>query len=156
MPDWNAIQAFMANVVPWPSSPQDDGWVNLHFSFPDTKNPKLLVKKGGWPIKTIDSFISRTSFALTTPARYKDIWYCTSLQRVAGTNTKGKPKAERKKINAMSLKSIWIDIDVDDDPKHYHTVEEALRACSLVVASTSTGSTRTRSPRRSGTPTPMA
>src|SRR5258708_29880097 len=33
--DWNAVQAFLAAVVPWPASSNDAGWVNLHWSFPD-------------------------------------------------------------------------------------------------------------------------
>lgn len=118
----------MAAVTPWPSSSNDDGWVNLHFSFPNKANPKELIKKGGWPFKTIEAFVSRVNFALERSTQFKDMWFCTSLQSKAGVNSKGKPKAERKKANAMGLKAIWVDIDVDDDPKHYHTVNEALTA----------------------------
>ena len=118
----------MSKVVPWPSSQHDEGYVNMHFSFPDKDDPKILHKKGGWPIRSVEGFISRVNFALTTPSRYKDIWYCTSLQKEAGVNSKGRPKAVRKKLNALRLNSIWVDIDVDDQPKHYHSVEEALTA----------------------------
>jgi hypothetical protein len=128
MTDRNAVSAFMAAAVPWPRAVEDPGWVNLHYSYPSREDPKVLEKKGGWPKKDITSFIGSVSYALRTPSRYKDIWYCTSLQSEAGTNTKGKPKAVRKKLNALGLKAIWIDIDVDDDPKHYHTIDEALRA----------------------------
>lgn len=128
MTDWTAIQDFLSKVVPWPASQHDAGWVNLHFSFPDQKDPKVLIKKGGWPMRSIEGFIQRVTFALTRATQFKDLWYCTSLQSEAGTNTKGKPKAVRKKANATGLKAIWADIDVSDDPHHYHTIEEALRA----------------------------
>jgi hypothetical protein len=126
--DWNAVSAFMANVVAWPASLQDPGYVNLHYSYPSREDPKVLEKKGGWPKKDITSFMGSVSYALRSPSRYKDIWYCTSMQSQTKPGRNGKPIAHRLKANAMSLKAIWIDADVDDDPKHYHSIAEALKA----------------------------
>jgi Protein of unknown function (DUF3987) len=135
--DWNAIQAFMAAVVPWPGTPQDPGYVNLHYSTPNTRpNAKEVLLKGmGWPFKTVDDLVGRASWINTVAAKFKDVWYCTSLQSASGVNTKGKPKAVRLAANAVSLKAIWADIDVGPSepgkkPK-YATIEEALRAVLL-------------------------
>jgi len=135
--NWNDVSAFMGAVVPWPGS-TNAGYVNMHFSFPSRDDPKVLVKKGGWPKKTITDFIGSVTFALKCPTRYKDIWYCTSLQSGTKTNINGKLRAHRLKANALKLKSIWIDVDVgpdEIDPKtnkitkrHYHSEEEALKA----------------------------
>src|SRR5712672_424352 len=35
--NWNAVSAFMANVVAWPGSPSDPGYVNLHYSMPNLR-----------------------------------------------------------------------------------------------------------------------
>jgi predicted P-loop ATPase len=132
--DWNAVSAFMANVVAWPASPQDAGFVNLHYSMvnpgPDAKT-KPLLKGMGWPFKSVDEFVGRASW-LNTMNNFKDAWFCTSLQKAMKQNTKGKPKAVRFAANALAQKSIWVDIDVGpDDPKKYATVEEALAAILL-------------------------
>jgi hypothetical protein len=49
MTDWNAVSAFMAAVVAWPASPQDAGFVNLHYSMPNPRPTpgKPLIKGMG-------------------------------------------------------------------------------------------------------------
>jgi P4 family phage/plasmid primase-like protien len=131
MTDWNAVSAFMAKVVPWPGTPQDPGWVNLHFGLP---NPMPGSKKyagvPGWPFKDPEQFVSRVGWMVqSTKAKFTDIWYCMSLQKEAGKNKRGNPKAIRNKPNAVALKSVWVDIDIDaNDTKKYPTIEEGLKA----------------------------
>ena len=129
--DWNAVSAFMANVVAWPG-PDEPGYVNLHYSMPDLKIPGRLAKGMGWPYRDIDDFVKRVGWMLTVPDKFKDQWFCTSLQSSSGKNKRGNPKASRLAQNALKQKSIWIDCDVGNTPdkpgKHYDTVEEALRA----------------------------
>ena len=58
MADWNAVSAFMANVVAWPGSPTDPGHVGLWYSMPnpsfdatkkvDFNNRKQFIS--GWPL----------------------------------------------------------------------------------------------------------
>jgi P4 family phage/plasmid primase-like protien len=132
MTDWSAVSAFMANVVPWPGSPSDPGFVNLHFSSVDGKDPTKLYKGGGWPFRSVDALVSRASW-ITTTTQFKDVWYCLSRQSETKANHKDpkKPKAHRLAKNAIAVKAIWIDIDVGpstpEKPK-YPTVEEALKA----------------------------
>jgi len=132
MTDWNASQAFMAHVVPWPTSPQDVGYVNLHFSSVDRKDATKLYKGGGWPFRSVEQFITRAKW-VTTTTQFKDVWFCTSLQRLTKPNTRNpaKPHAHRLAANAVSLKAIWIDLDVnrpgETNPKKYASLEEALK-----------------------------
>jgi hypothetical protein len=139
MTEWTAIQAFMNAVVPWPASPQDAGWVNLHWSFPvpDKKDPTktILLKSGGAPTKEIGSFISRVNWSLQYPARIKDMWFCTSLQAATTIKKNGKIGADRSKANALKLKSIWIDIDIKSEKpeKNYVTEADALDALKSFI-----------------------
>jgi hypothetical protein len=129
--DWHAVFAFMAHVVPWPASSQDPGFVNLHYSMPNTTPgaKQALLKGMGWPYRSVDDLVRRAAWMNTVPDKFKDVWYCTSLQSASTTNNKGKPKAVRLAANALKLKAIWIDIDVKPgDPKHYATVADALNA----------------------------
>jgi AAA domain len=133
--NWNDIQAFMAAVVPWPVSSNDAGWVNLHWSFPDknsTAVPKTNVLKGGKPYKDIADFIKDVAWRLQRPEGFKDMFFCTSMQRDHKTNPNGTRRAAKSGAAALALKSIWVDIDVKaGDPKHYHTEAEALKAILL-------------------------
>ena len=133
--NWNAVSAFMGAVVPWPASPQDDGWVNLHWSFPDktsTAVPKTNVLRGGKPYKAIADFIKDLAWRLQRPEGFKDMFFCTSMQRDHKTSPNGTRRAAKSGAAALALKSIWVDIDVKaGDPRHYHTEAEALKAILL-------------------------
>ena len=130
--DRNAISAFMRAVVPWPGSEQDPGYVNLHYDFvpgPNYKGPKGGGVPG-WPYKTIDLFNQGAYYILNNAGRYRNAWFCTSLQSLKGVNKRGKDKAVRKAANALKLKAIWIDCDVkpdDDTGKHYTNPAAALK-----------------------------
>jgi hypothetical protein len=122
----------MSAVLAWPETPIDPGYVNLHYSTVDRKNPSGPLLKGmGWPFRSLDALIRRASWINTT-TQFKDVWFCTSLQSAMKKNTKGKPKAVRFAANALKLKAIWVDLDVGpNDPKKYPTIEEALKTIIL-------------------------
>jgi hypothetical protein len=122
--NWNAVTAFMGAVMPWPGE-QDPGFVNLHHNV--VVNGKLY-KGGGWPMRTVDRFVARAA-AMNGWTNFKGAWFCTSLQRDTkpGKNKSDKPKAHRLAANAMSLKSIWIDVDVGPN-KLYPDVKAAIAA----------------------------
>src|SRR5579859_313419 len=90
MTDWNAVSAFMANVVPWPGSPTDPGHVGLWYSMPNpnfdpTKKVDFNNKKhfiSGWPYRSPDEFVSRAGWVVSAASdKFHDIWLCTSLQK---------------------------------------------------------------------------
>ncbi len=130
--DWNAVTAFMAHVVPWPASPQDAGYINLHYSSTDRKDPTKLYKGGGWPFRSVESFVSRAKWIPTTNA-FKDAWFCMSLQSHVKPNARNpaKPKAERKAANALAVKALWIDADVGPKEGEYATLQDAIKALIL-------------------------
>jgi Family of unknown function (DUF5906) len=116
---------FMSRVVPWPVG--GTGYINLHYSMQNLIGGKDIVT--GKPFQDIDQLLGFAKWACGT-GTIKEIWYCTSLQTEAGTTKNGKPKAKRLRQNARSLKAIWIDIDVKDDPNHYKSLNEAWAAFS--------------------------
>ncbi|HEY5054582.1 MAG TPA: DUF927 domain-containing protein [Acidobacteriaceae bacterium] len=120
----------MKAVVPWPGTPADPGYVNLHYSMVNPKPTpgKELLKGMGWPFRSLDGFVQRAAWIEQT-SHFKDVWFCTSLQREMGINTKGKPKAKRFATYALALKALWIDLDVGaGDPKKYDTIQQAAGA----------------------------
>lgn len=130
MTDWNAVTAFTAHVVPWPASPQDVGYVNLHFSTIDRKNPTGPLRKGsGWPFRSVDTFISKSAW-LNTTDQFKDQWFCLSLQKECKPPANGgkNHRAHRLAANALSLKAIWIDADVGAKPGEYPDIATAVKA----------------------------
>jgi hypothetical protein len=133
--NWNAVSAFMANVVPWPGSDTDPGHVGLWYSMPNpgfdaTKKASFTNKKqfiSGWPYRAVDQFVSRAGWVVNTASdKFHDVWLCTSLQAKQDLNKKGKPKARKSAADALRLKSLWVDLDVKaDDPKCYASLDEA-------------------------------
>ena len=86
------------------------------------------------PYRSVDQFVSRAGWVVQSASdKFKDVWFCTSLQKKDALNKKGKPKAQKHAVDALKLKSIWVDIDVKaDDPKCYATKEEAWAAfCTI-------------------------
>ena len=129
-----AATEFISAVVPWPAD--GVGHINLHYSMvnprADEAGQEPMLKGMGWPFKDLSTFVQRAAWIDTT-TDFKDVWFCTSRQREAALNTKGKPKALRRHANAMDLKAIWIDVDVKPDDttgKHYTSMPEAWAAIS--------------------------
>jgi uncharacterized protein DUF927 len=126
-----ANRSFLKRVIDEPG-PDGAGFINLHTHSKNTEPAKNGGKDWviGWPFKTVDEIISRAQW-ITGTTQFFDVWYCTSRQSESGKNAQGKPKAVRLAKNAMSLKAIWVDVDVGNKPgetKHYDTAEEAMAA----------------------------
>lgn len=117
---------FMSRVVPWPGDATSPGWVNIHWKSPGLRDPSKDVW-GGRPVKSINDFIWWVNWCNRRPT-IKDLYFCTSLQGQVGKNTKGNPKVLRSKDLAISLKAIWLDVDVKEPPKGYADLNEALAA----------------------------
>jgi hypothetical protein len=124
---------FMSAVVAWPDTPQNPGWVALPYSYVDTKipggrNPKTgkYPITDGKPFKTVDELVSYAAWINTTTFN-KDVWFCLSLQSQTKTSRTGKLRAVRTAANAISVKALWLDIDVGKEGG-YATVDEALKA----------------------------
>src|SRR5438552_2160356 len=86
------VTDFMSRVVAWPIN--NAGYVNLHYSIPNLRQPTEKDIVTGKPFQTLSDFVRFALWAVTTN-NIKDIWFCTSLQSGVGKNSKGKPKAQR-------------------------------------------------------------
>ncbi len=107
---------FMSRVVPWPGATAP-GYVDLVWA------PAF----SGKPFKSLDEFMKMADWA-NRKETIKDLYYCLSLQAEAAKNHRGGLVAKRHASLALSLKSIWLDIDVKDPPKGYKDLAEALDA----------------------------
>jgi len=134
--NWNAIERFMRAVVPWPGE-NDPGHVNLHFDYmPKPGKKEYGSGKPGWAFKTLDGFVRMAEYAKAQP-RYRGFWQCMSLQKDnEGPNKSGNNyMALRNAKNALAVKSLWIDLDLDPaDPKKYPDERAAMRALLIVLA----------------------
>jgi hypothetical protein len=102
-------KSFLERVVPWPESEDAPGFVGMHYATPRSDGKKYWVGK---PFKTLAEF-SRQLWSWYVPNNEtSDFYFCTSMQKTATTNNKGKPKASRLQSNVACLKSFWADIDV--------------------------------------------
>lgn len=123
-------QEFMSRVVPWPGV-DAPGYVNLHWR---ACNPQDKTKKywGGKPTRNLNDFLSAASWAMQRDF-IEDLYFCTSLQSTVGKNSKGNVAVARSKDLALSLKSIFLDVDVKAPPKGYATLELALEGVAKFV-----------------------
>lgn len=129
----DAAVEFMSRVVPWPEL-DGPGYVNLHWLRPMLRDPSKLAWSGRatrGPRELIES--SQWALGITT---IRDQYFCLSLQRqVKIKNNKISP--ERNQKNAMCLRSLWIDVDVDTSNKAgkgYPTTNDALDAVIAFIA----------------------
>lgn len=119
----NAEKHFLRMVIPWPVD--GHGFINLHHKrlIPAINDYKVTGKF----FQALEKFTSYSDWALVAPG-ITDQWFCTSLQSETKTNTRGNAVAHRLSANARALKAIWADIDIKDDPLHYHSFDEAWAA----------------------------
>jgi hypothetical protein len=120
----NAMKAFMARVVPWPTN-DEPGYINVHWHLPG-------ARFRGRAVRSIHEFCEiatglrdwRADPALLECKR-STLYFCLSRQAKAKA-VNGHLEAERKTEDALAFKSIWLDIDVKD--KGYLTINEAIDA----------------------------
>lgn len=125
------LRDFLSRVISWPGDKDAPGYVNLHY----TMKPKSETAKPFWsgkPTRTVDEFIEQAAWALQQ-SFIKDIYFCTSLQSQMRLDKNNKPKPVRLQANVVSLKAIWIDVDVKEPPKGYRTLGEALDAIGTFI-----------------------
>ncbi len=123
------LREFLSRVVPWPG--EGPGYVNLHYTM-QSKGAGGKPFWSGKPTKTVDAFIEQAAWALKQDF-IKDIYFCTSLQKHMRLDKNQKEKPVRLQANVVSLRAVWIDVDVKEPPKGYRTLGEALDAIGKFV-----------------------
>jgi hypothetical protein len=123
-------QTFLSRVVSWPNE-GEPGFVNIHWTFEGDDNKKHW---GGRAVRTLPDAINAIAWGLSNHAT-RDIYFCTSLQREAKEKTAKNGQTYwtpiRNQRNAISLKSMFLDIDVKEGG--YATLNEALAAVKQLV-----------------------
>ena len=110
-------RGFLAAVVPWDSG----GYVTVNWQRPD----------GIWPGRSCQSVEAALRIIDDIKRGPNNVFFCLSTQRVNS--------GKRSRANAMALRSLFMDIDIDpndDTGKKYKSLEEAvaqlLYFCQLV------------------------
>ncbi len=99
---------FLQCVVSWPTN-DEPGYITIHWQYPE--------KDGffGRSCRTIDAVLQVVAELKNTQA---NIYFCLSSQKLNS--------GRRSRKNAIALRALWVDIDIDpDDPKKYSTLAEA-------------------------------
>jgi hypothetical protein len=124
-----SIREFLLRCLPWPSD-DTQGFINMHamLTMPGGKKPWT-----GTPTRDVDQFLAAVHTALgwRTPP---DIYFCLSRQAETKTIADGKVRAAKSQVNALAVKSVWLDIDIKDPPKGYRTLGEVIAALNAFCA----------------------
>lgn len=120
---------FIDRVVTWPGE-DAPGHVNLHIASVKDDGKKFWWGK---PYRTKHEFYAGLEYFKSLPGP-NDIYFCTSVQAKATTNKAGKPKAERLKQNALSLRALFMDIDAKGGADSYPTIQDATKALADFLA----------------------
>jgi hypothetical protein len=126
-------KALLARVVPWPED--GVGYVNIHYTVPGKGND-LKTYWNGTAIQSPGELPKCLDRILKTA---KDVYFCTSLQseykprQMTGPGYSFIAKdAFRSQANVISLKSLFVDLDVKDNA--YKDTKEALTALNEFCA----------------------
>lgn len=118
---------FLARVLPWPSSDQDAGHANVHWTRVNSRDPSgKKVFWNGKPFTTLKDMMGFLRWLSQLPD-VLDVYYCTSLQAQTTRNSKDKEIALRGLNNVVASKVHFLDIDVKPE-KGYGSEAEAIKA----------------------------
>lgn len=123
-------RTFLAKVLPWPQEGDEPAFLNIHTTF-----QKAGYDKPGWggrACRSLDEAANAIQWLARQPDT-RDIYYCTSMQRVANEKTsKNNYKyftPIRNQGNAVKLKALFIDVDAKGvDKNSYPDLPTAVEA----------------------------
>lgn len=130
---------YLARVLPWSEEgPQSYG--NVHYTFlPKDLQPGRKLPWTGRAGRTVADAIKGLEFALKSPDT-RDIYACLSTQREAQEVTAAKGwtylKPVRLAENAVSLKSLFLDVDVKGGDTGYGSQQEAITSLGNFLKAT--------------------
>lgn len=109
---------YLAKVLPWPGEDEAPAYVNVHWSYKREGHDKPAWS--GRAVRSIKEAINSIDWALKLPDTL-DVYVCMSTQREAeaATSQKGTTyyKPKRAAINAVALKSFFLDLDAKGEDK---------------------------------------
>lgn len=169
-PSLEITKQYITRVLP----PPGDAYINVHYTFMPKgglRPEQYKLPITGRAYKTVDEAIEGIAYRQGR-SDTRDMWVCMTTQREAQetTDKTGRRKylkAVRLAENAVAVKALWFDLDVEaGNPKNTTRLKQRLkgspsfslkRSCpsrlsssSRVPAYTAIGRSTARSPRRSG------
>jgi len=129
----DTLREFLARCVPWPVQ-DGPGFINLHWLRPGLRDPSKMVWSGKAVRSPVD-FISNAAWG-TKQVTIKDQYFCLSLQSHVNKSKRGAFLPARSQANVISLRSLWIDIDVtasNKAGKGYPTTADAVDALQAFI-----------------------
>ncbi|QIG67085.1 putative integrase protein [Rhizobium phage RHph_TM3_14A] len=139
----HSAKQFLARVVAWPQEGEPPAYVNIHNTFVPADATTLRKDKNGQPIYPWSGIACRSLneavkivTTSATKAHVRDLYFCTSTQRLAEEKVSQKGfkffKAVRSADNAVKMKSLFLDSDLKD----YGTKEEWTKAFAKFLKAT--------------------
>src|SRR5262245_10314885 len=127
----DSAKRFLAKVVPWPVEGLDHWWINIYRTFRPAGHTSDKLPMVGRPYKTMAGAISYLDWWRDKPDT--NLYVCMSGQSMVSPKPtrSGKPNAMKTSENAVSLRSFWLDVDVDDT--HFPTTADAFDATTKFV-----------------------
>lgn len=133
----NPARQFLERVVPWGTG----GYVNIHYTMKAPNYANVIWR--GTPCGGIDEAVRAVEFA-KKKAEARDIYVCMSaqselqvIQKKDGTGSFNVAKRDQR--NALLLKSLYLDLDVElnnKSGKAYPSTQEALAALGQFIIDT--------------------
>lgn len=127
---YDHARQFLAKALPPPGPGR---YINIHWFHPGKYPGKKFVD--GRPCETVDDAISNIAWQANEPQT--DLYVCMSTQSSLEEKVSKKGNSYRRAVraakNAVELKSLFLDIDVKDDDKHYHSRQEAFAALQAFI-----------------------
>lgn len=141
--DLDNARLFLYRVLPWAPLGDPNAYVNIHWTFQGAGFNKPAW--GGRACISIDECINSVQWAARMPDT-RDFYVCMSTQRDCEESKTGTGRvirrAYRAQTNVVQLRSLWLDIDVNDGEHKsaknnpdsvYQNIEEAAAALAQFV-----------------------
>lgn len=126
---------FLRRALPWPAD-GEPGWINVHWWVTaKTETGKERAKfVRGLPFRRQEDF---ERCVAELQSQRVDVYMCLSRQAETKQLRRGGVVAAKSQKNALCLKSLWLEIDVDDDPEKdvYRSIQEAAQGLAAFLAS---------------------
>src|SRR6476646_3339912 len=116
---------YLARVLPWTNAGEPPAYINICNTFTPSDGKVKTDAKGkpvypwaGRAARSLYEAISYINFCLNKQTDTRDIYVCLSTQREPGaakiaSNGYTYYKANRNQLNAVALKSLFLDIDTN-------------------------------------------
>lgn len=137
--EFKDARAFLSRVLPWDQGGDKPVYCNLHWRYAKPGVDPKAYPWSGRAVTSVDDMIKRLQWVTNLPDT-KDVYICMSSQAnaVQRMSKNGYPylAAQRSKVDAVALKTFYIDIDFKGGEHGYDTQGEAIAALGKFLEET--------------------